>query len=193
MWVLSGLDYFQKPDDNRAIVKDLPVPLDFVTFRKVQQSISTVFDNDCMYDLMEMEGNGGRLHNFWLASGNNDEQRPPEFFIDWALSKRIRPDWLDWAIDTKLYTPKKQRNLPAITQNTPTAPEFDKVNPTYPPELAIALEAWRAVSTSEGKGKPKARIKAWLETNAPKLSKEAKERIATVANWEKLGGATRSD
>ena len=69
---------------------------------------------------------------------------------------------------------------------------FDKASATYPPELDIALQAWRAVSTTEGKGKPKARIKAWLDTNT-KLSNEAKERIAIVANWEKTGGSTRTD
>lgn len=117
---------------------------------------------------------------------------PPKYFIDWALSKRFRPDWLDWAIEKKLYTPKELRNLPAPTSSTPAAPEFDKAGPTYPPELAYALEAWRAVSATEGKGKPKARIKAWLDSNT-KLSDKAKERIAVVANWEKLGGATSTE
>lgn len=69
---------------------------------------------------------------------------------------------------------------------------FDQASATYPPELDIAVQAWRAVSTTEGKGKPKARIKAWLDTNT-KLSNEAKERIAIVTNWEKTGGATRTE
>ncbi len=76
-------------------------------------------------------------------------------------------------------------------------PTFDKASPTYPPELDIALQAWRAVSTSEGKGKPKARIIEWLVANpeiaGSKLSNQVKERIATVANWHKTGGATRTD
>lgn len=129
-------------------------------------------------------------------SGKRDDplslRYSPEYFIDWALSKRFTPDWLDWAIEQKLYTPKELRNLPAPAQNTPAAPEFNKANPNYPPELAYALEAWRAVSATEGKGKPKARIKAWLDTNT-KLSDKAKERIAVVANWEKLGGATSTE
>lgn len=70
---------------------------------------------------------------------------------------------------------------------------FDKASTTYLPELDIALQAWRAVSATEGKGKPKAQIKAWLETNAKELTGEAKERIATVANWHKIRGATRTD
>jgi hypothetical protein len=76
-----------------------------------------------------------------------------------------------------------------------TAPALPPIDPTaggYPLELATALQAWQAVSATEGKGKPKARIKAWLDSNT-KLSNEAKERIAVVCNWEKLGGATRSE
>jgi hypothetical protein len=79
---------------------------------------------------------------------------------------------------------------------TPTLPIIDnaimpnKNLPTYPPELAIAIEAWQAVSANDTKFKPKARIKKWLDDNYPRLSNEAKERIATVANWDKTGGAT---
>jgi len=85
------------------------------------------------------------------------------------------------------------------TAPTKQQPIFDNASTTYPLELDIAVQAWQAISTTEGKGKPKARIKAWLNTfNAErpkenKLSDEAIERIATVANWDKTGGATRSD
>jgi hypothetical protein len=68
---------------------------------------------------------------------------------------------------------------------------FDSSKPNYPIELDFAVKAWQAVSTSEGKGKPKARIKKWLDDNT-KLSNEANERIATVANWDKAGGATKT-
>ena len=73
-----------------------------------------------------------------------------------------------------------------------TQPIFDKTSQTYPPELEIALRAWQAVSTTQSKAKPKARIRAWLDSNTD-LSNEAKERIATVANWDKTGGATRTE
>jgi len=69
---------------------------------------------------------------------------------------------------------------------------FDKTSNTYPLELDLAIQAWQAVSSSEGKGKPKARIRAWLDSNA-KISNEAKERISIIANWEKTGGATSTD
>ncbi len=77
----------------------------------------------------------------------------------------------------------------------PTVPiqALDKNSPTYPPELDLALQAWRAVSATEGKGKPKARIRAWLDINASHLSNDAKKRISILANWDKKGGATRAD
>ena len=156
----------------------------------------TVESNNWQFEYQQyifaMKASAVRLNSLWVNGHAQNKSYSPEYFIDWALSKRFRPHWLDWAIEQKLYTPKELRNLPAPAQNTPAAPEFDKASPTYPPELAYALEAWRAVSATEGKGKPKARIKAWLDTNT-KLSDKAKERIAVVANWEKLGGATSTE
>ena len=75
------------------------------------------------------------------------------------------------------------------SENNDSEELFDKAGTSYPPELDLAIQAWRAATASEGKGKPKAKIKAWLDANT-KLSNEAKERIAIVANWEKTGGAT---
>ena len=64
----------------------------------------------------------------------------------------------------------------------------------YPTELTAAVQAGRAVFNTTGKSKPKAKIEVWLDTHETfkGLSNEAKERIATVANWDKLGGATRT-
>ena len=81
---------------------------------------------------------------------------------------------------------------PPIWAKNPSNTTFDEANPAYPIELDMALQAWQAVTATEGKGKPKARLRAWLDGNT-KLSNEAKERIATVANWDKTGGATRTD
>lgn len=103
---------------------------------------------------------------------------------------------LEWV--KRLYIPV-DANSP--DNQAPTAqPEINKASPAYPPELDIALQAWRAVSATEGKGKPKARIIEWLGANPEvwkeagrKPSNEAKQRIATVANWEKEGGATSTE
>lgn len=62
---------------------------------------------------------------------------------------------------------------------------------TLPIELGYANQAWKAVTAKDEKGKPKARIKKWLDENA-NLSNEAKERISIVANWDKAGGATKT-
>ena len=62
---------------------------------------------------------------------------------------------------------------------------------TLPIELGFANQAWQAVTAKDEKGKPKARIKKWLDENTS-LSNEAKERISIVANWDKRGGATKT-
>ena len=62
---------------------------------------------------------------------------------------------------------------------------------TLPIELGFANQAWQAVTLKDEKGKPKARIKKWLDENTS-LSNEAKERISIVANWDKAGGATKT-
>ena len=64
--------------------------------------------------------------------------------------------------------------------------------PEYPAELRAAIEAFDAVSRdpTATKGKSaKAALLAWLEANRPALSNNARERIATVANWQSGGGA----
>ncbi len=144
-----------------------------------------------------------RLRDFWHAGSPRnlshfENHETPAFFIEWALSKRFRPDWLDWAIERDLYIPKQgTANHIATADISESGIDtiFDKASPNYPPELDAALQAWRAVTATEGKGKPKARIKVWLDENAKEfdLSDEAKKRIATVANWDKKGGATRTN
>lgn len=60
----------------------------------------------------------------------------------------------------------------------------------YPPELEIALNAWRAVAIhgqGEG-GTPKQRLINWLETHYKDLMEEQVKRIATVCNWDKERG-----
>lgn len=65
----------------------------------------------------------------------------------------------------------------------------------YPGELSAAIEAFNAVrghaQALAGKT-PKAAISAWLEVNKPNLTSNARERIATVANWQPTGGAPKT-
>lgn len=81
-------------------------------------------------------------------------------------------------------------------ENNSSSGPLDPSSPLYPQELAIALAAWRAV-TSNGQAAPdgvaaKAALMNWLGEAYPGLGKDAKERVATVANWNKRGGATRT-
>lgn len=133
--------------------------------------------------IQKMLNNIDRLESFWRSSNWEGMPKSPASFIDWALSKHIRPNWLDWAIENKLYIPKG-------SIDTTSAPWSDKTKPCYAPELDLALRAWQAISSSEGKGKPKLRIGKWLDENHPELSDAAKLRISIVSNWHKKGGAT---
>lgn len=73
---------------------------------------------------------------------------------------------------------------------------LDPANPCSPQELRAATEAWAAVT---GDGDPRikgaavrAALRKWLDAHLEYqgMSNEAKERICTVANWNKKGGAT---
>lgn len=65
----------------------------------------------------------------------------------------------------------------------------------YPPELRAAIEAFEAVSrdpAATAKQTPKAALAAWLAEYKPELSGNARDRIATVANWQPQGGAPKT-
>ncbi|GEM_PF-6823390 len=65
----------------------------------------------------------------------------------------------------------------------------------YPDELRAAIEAFEAVHANPAataKQTPKAALAAWLEQNKPELSANARERIATVANWQPQGGVPKT-
>lgn len=64
-------------------------------------------------------------------------------------------------------------------------------HPQVAPELDIAMTAWRAAVNGVDKSekKPGVFIREWLEkTYGDKLTKTQKDRIATVANWDKTPG-----
>ncbi len=136
-------------------------------------------------DLNQMRRKIVRLRDFWNSDQLENEEHPPSFFINWAVSKGMSPDWLDWACENKLY----------VADENTSINYFDESDPCYALELDIALKAWKAVSVSyeESVGKkPKALIEKWLEKNYPKLTNSARERISTVVNWDKTGGAPKT-
>ena len=172
--VLAGLDYHSNNPKKGSTIDNV-VLLDNYHFKGYEDVYKTG-----IIDIVD------RLRDFWHSGGNDDDTHPPSYFIEWAISKRIIPEWLDWAIEQKLYVPilEEANKLQKVI--------FDATSSKFPRELDIAIQAWQAVSSSVGKGKPKARIKAWLDNNT-QLTNEAKERISIVCNWDKLGGATRTD
>lgn len=67
-------------------------------------------------------------------------------------------------------------------------------NPRWPPELGLAISAWRAAAAAcTDQDKPKEFILRWLRnrSDGQALSNEARDRIATIANWDKSPGRTR--
>lgn len=187
---LSGFDY-------RACNGHLPSELN-ETYALSPGSLIGHYDQDAEEAtevLKNMNQDIKRLHNIWAncLRDSEAEDYPPAFFIEWALSKHFRPDWLDWAIERKLYIPSEPTIEATPKPLIPDLPTFDSTANIYPPELDIANKAWQAVSSVEGKGKPKARIRVWLDERYAdtELSKEAKERISIVTNWNKTGGATK--
>lgn len=64
----------------------------------------------------------------------------------------------------------------------------------YPDELHAAIEAFNAVhgdaSATSGRT-PKQALLKWLEQNT-KLGKDARDRVAMVANWQRQGGAPKT-
>jgi len=104
------------------------------------------------------------------------------------------PKFAKWAVSVNLEIPDElKQRAPSLDEISREKENqlFNKDNSTYPLELDLAVQAWQTVSRTQGKGKPKARIKAWLDENTD-LSSEAKKRISIVANWDKAGGATRT-
>lgn len=65
----------------------------------------------------------------------------------------------------------------------------------YPGELRAAIEAFNAVSanpTAIAGRSPRTAIVEWLESHKPEIGANARERIATVANWQPAGGAPKT-
>ena len=183
--VLVGFDYDTRGfrPNNTDEMDYYAVPLD------PSLEEQRINDYKSLVDHMRVQFN--RLEDIWGKAKLRENQiHPPSYFIEWAISKKIRPPWLDWAIEHKLYEPNQELNSGQLnTANAIKTYNFDPKSTTYPIELELACQAWRAVSSTNGKGTPKERITKWLKDNTD-LSNSAIGRISIVANWKKLGGAT---
>ena len=140
-------------------------------------------DAKIVKDIEQYERKYNDMHR--ILFDQDMEFNTPDNWIERALAKNISIPWLDFAIEHGFY---KSETTSAQVEK----PIFDKASLTYPVELDLAMQAWQAVTSNLGKGKPKSQIRAWLDANT-KLANEAKERISIVANWDKTGGAARTD
>ena len=66
-------------------------------------------------------------------------------------------------------------------------------DPRWPPELDIAVTAWRAACNNADREnmRPGEYIRKWLGDLYPTLSSEAVSRIAKIANWDKTAGRAK--
>lgn len=104
-------------------------------------------------------------------------------------------NFAQWAISNNIVIPDQMKAL-ANGQTTSEKEMFDVSNSNYPRELHIAVMAWQAVSNMQSlKVSPKAKLREWLDNKYSdnELTNAARERISTVANWNKTGGAPKTE
>jgi hypothetical protein len=112
------------------------------------------------------------------TSHSSIKRYTPKQFLTWAATENFKPDWFDWAT---------AQNLIEASDSALQAPFFDADSEDYPELLHIAVRAWDAVRREETTKTPKQRILAYLERYSH-LSEDARNAIASVANWRKSGG-----
>jgi hypothetical protein len=129
-----------------------------------------------------------RLKNLWVNSEysyNEDVDLPfsetPSWFVNYFYSKDIEPEWMDWALQ------KQKISLEFINNGANLVFDEDK----YPEELHIACDAYNEAIKDNSPISPKQKIKKILQKKYKHLSNEAIDRISTVANWNKEGGAPK--
>lgn len=135
----------------------------------------------------------GRLTPFralaWYA-GFQNEPEPCETSdpMICAMTQVRRSELVRWADENGIeHGWKPEESAMSIA----TAADYSR----FPEELRTAIEAFDAVKNDPyaTKGKhPKGALNDWLKHNRPLLSENARERIATVANWQPTGGAPKT-
>ncbi|GEM_PF-2433493 len=124
---------FWKADDGIAVLAGCRYPYDGDTMRDYDEPN----DRDCPSHGEMCAHRYAQLSGVWQQSkldakhvrnpigmahmGVFDLEFPPSYFIEWAISKKLRIDWLDWAIERGLYTPKHEAAQPV---QTATAPDY---------------------------------------------------------------------
>ena len=121
-WDLSGLEDlllydFWTPYQGWCILAGL----DFRMLDKNEKLKSLFIKSNDITDFLFSSDDVDRLRDFWLSGDKGELVQTPSFFIDWALSKRFKPRWLEWAIQKNLYQPTEIKISPiAITPSYET-------------------------------------------------------------------------
>ncbi|KAA8608536.1 hypothetical protein AL036_06500 [Salipiger aestuarii] len=124
-------------------------------------------------------------------------------FDDLVVHKE--PDWENTTIaedDLKRWLRSKRFSSSFFFSEADAPSGQEYLEPTherFSPELAAAVAAWQAlIPERKFKTSPKAAIESWLISNpdvwqgAEPMSSTARERIATLVNWNRIGGAPKS-
>ena len=110
----------------------------------------------------------------------------------------MSPKWQKVDYELIVVEPEKSNNIESKTDNMLMPPTYlDSKHPMFSEELSIAIQAWNEVlecnPDKPKTGSRKQLVEVWLETYNPTLTKQAKNRIATLLNPDKNGGAPSSD
>jgi hypothetical protein len=138
--------------------------------------------------------------DFILPSGEG-------FADEWSKKLVVErtPDWSKSFIDVsdlKAWLRSRGFNVGFFfAKEEPEDDDFmDPDHDHFSPELALAVKAWRALASEQKfKKGAKAAIEAWLTANPDawegdgKLSVNAKDRVITLVNWRRGGGAPASE
>lgn len=131
--LLSGFDPKAMPLDKKG---EISIPYSSIERRKVRE-ISSIRRLDNLTPFAEMtediigEARSTKmsLHiwsehshflRIWKSGAHAEDRYPPKYFIDWAISKRLSIDWLDWAKAEGYYGEKavaEEAPLSARTRN----------------------------------------------------------------------------
>ncbi len=107
------------------------------------------------------------------------------------------PEFFNWALEKGFTIPEPLRELIPNEESAPLqVPSMDREHPYFSEELEMAIAAWTelyekgAINPKRGH---KGQIQKWLKAHYPKATRGAMERVATVVNPNKKGGAPSTD